>query len=423
MRSTLLHTKATTHILAFAYCPEPEFSIERLQRRRVPNRFGSRMARRAQSFEVRSSSPERVAAGFQAALEQVPRAAAGIVFVCGALLDRHEALARLLAAQNLGFPLLVVGGSGVLSERGEIEGAAAATGLIWSGGSADIGIIDANHGDEGLTEGLEGFLRDAGEHATCMLFVPPGGFTPRAIQRLGSCSMGTHVFGGGAVGEPGVIAVGGDGEVVTGRAVAMSFRGFGQTRLRTTHSCRLLGPLRPITEARGALVLKLGGEPALDVLTQFGHNLQGQPLVFTVLAQHRASLEQEDGRPELLVRGVQGIDPHARGLIVSDEVREGMFMTFGVRDGQAARADIERVLRELRRDIAGAAPLSALYVNCGGRGRSLYGRPNVDTRLLRERFGDMPFAGMQSSFEIAPYGDSPSFQLYTGVVALFSELS
>ena len=31
--------------------------------------------------------------------------------------------------------------------------------------------------------------------------------------------------------------------------------------------------------------------------------------------------------------------------------------------------------------------------------------------------------GMQSSFEIAPYGDSPSFQLYTGVVALFSELS
>jgi small ligand-binding sensory domain FIST len=381
------------------------------------------MTRRAQSFEVRSSNPERVVAGFLAAVEEVPRASSAILFIAGALLERHAALARLLASRNLGFPLLLVGGSGVLSERGEIEGASAATGLVWSGGTAGIGIIDSNHGDEGLREGLEGFLADAGSRATCMLFVPPGGFTPKAIQRLGRCSLGTHVFGGGAVGEPGVIAVGADGEVVTGRAVAMSFRGFGQTRVRTTHSCRLLGPLRPITEARGSLVLKLGGEPALDVLTQFGHNLKGQPLVFTVLAQSATQRDAADGRPEILVRGVQGIDPHARGLVVSDEVREGMFMTFGIRDGQAARDDLERLTRELRRDIAGAAPLSAVYVNCGGRGRSLYGRSNVDTRILRERFGEIPVAGMQSSFEIAPYGDSPSFQLYTGVVALFSELS
>lgn len=381
------------------------------------------MARRAQSFEVRSSNPERVVAGVLAAFEEVPRCAAGIVFLCGALLERHEALARLLAAKGLGIPLLLVGGTGVLSERGEIEGASAATGLVWSGGSAGIGIIDSNNDDDGLSEGLQGFLADAGERATCVLFVPPGGFTPRAIQRLGRCSIGTRVFGGGAVGEPGVIAVGADGEVVTGRAVAMFFRGLGQTRVRTTHSCRLLGPLRPITKARGSLVLELGGEPALDVLTQFGHNLKGQPLVFTVLAQSPTNHDSPDGRPEILVRGVQGIDPHARGLIVSDEVHEGMFMTFGIRDGQAAREDLERLTRELRRDIAGAAPLSALYVNCGGRGRSLYGRSNVDTRILRERFGEIPVAGMQSSFEIAPYGDSPSFQLYTGVVALFSELS
>ncbi|HEU4581605.1 MAG TPA: FIST C-terminal domain-containing protein [Polyangiaceae bacterium] len=381
------------------------------------------MARRAQSFEVRSSNPERVLAGFLAAFEEVPRCSAGIVFLCGALLERHEALARLLAAKGLGVPLLLVGGTGVLSERGEIEGAAAATGLVWSGGSAAIGIIDSNNDDDGLSEGLQGFLADAGERATCVLFVPPGGFTPRAIQRLGRCAIGTRVFGGGAVGAPGVIAVGADGEVVTGRAVAMSFRGLGQARIRTTHSCRLLGPLRPITKARGSLVLELGSEPALDVLTQFGHNLKGQPLVFTVLAQSASNHDSPDGRPEILVRGVQGIDPHARGLIVSDEVREGMFMTFGIRDGQAARDDLERLTRELRRDIAGAAPLSALYVNCGGRGRSLYGRSNVDTRILRERFGEIPVAGMQSSFEIAPYGDSPSFQLYTGVVALFSELS
>lgn len=380
------------------------------------------MSRRAQSFEVRSGSPERVLEGFLAARDEVAGAAAGMLFISGGLLERHEAIARLLASKQLGFPLLVVGGSGVLSERGELEGVSAATGMVWAGGSAGIGVIDSNHGDDGLAEGLEGFLADQGATATCVVFVPPGGFSPRAIQRLSSCSLGNQVFGGGAVGEPGVIAVGAEGEVVTGRAVAMSFRGFGQAHVCTTHSCRLLGPLRPITEARGPLVLKLAGEPALDVLTQFGQNLQGQPLVFTVLARGPLSADAAE-RPELLIRGVQGIEPHARGLVVSDEVREGMFMTFGVRDGQVARDDLERLTRQLRREIAGAAPLSALYINCGGRGRSLYGRSNVDTRILRERFGGIPMAGMQSSFEIAPCAGVPSFQLYTGVVALFSELS
>lgn len=358
-----------------------------------------------------------------AARAEVVGAAAGIVFVSGALLDRQESLARLFAAKDLGIPLLLVGGSGVLSERGEVEGQSAATGLVWSGGSAEIGIIDANNGEDGLFEGLQGFLSEVGNRAAVALFVAPGGFSPRAIQLLGQRSLGNHIFGGGAVGDPGVIAIGAKGELVTGRAIAMSLRGFGLPRVRTTHACRLLGPLRPITRCRGSLVLEVGGEPALDLLTQIGQNLQGQPLVFTVLARGASGTDPEAGQPELLVRGVQGIDPQARGLVVSDEVHEGMFMSFGVRDAQAARDDLQRLSRELSRDIAGAAPLCALYVNCGGRGRSLYGRANVDTRLLRERFKDIPIAGMQSAFEIAPYGDSPSFQLYTGVLTLFSELS
>lgn len=381
------------------------------------------MSRRAQSFEIRSGSPERVVEAFVAARGEVARSAAGIIFVAGALLERQEGLARLLASKQLGIPLLVVGGSGVLSERGELEGQSAATGLVWSGEAPEIGVIDASDGDDGLCQGLEGFLAEVESRTAVMLFVPPGGFSPRAIQLLGQRSLGSHIFGGGAVGEPGVIAIGASGELVTGRAVAMSMRGLGMPRVRTAHSCRLLGPLRPITEARGSLVLKLGGEPALDVLTHFGKTLQGQPLVFSVLAREALENGAVEGRPELLVRGVQGIDPEARGLVVSDEVREGMFMTFGVRDPQAAKDDLERLSRELHRDIAGAAPLSAIYVNCGGRGRNLYGRPNVDTRILRERFGDIPIAGMQSAFEIAPYGDSPSFQLYTGVVTLFSALS
>jgi small ligand-binding sensory domain FIST len=379
------------------------------------------MMRRAQSFEVRSSSPERVVAAFAAARAEVPRSAAGIVFMSGALLDRQEAVGRLFSAKRFGIPLLLVGGAGVLSERGELEAESAATGLVWSGGRAEIGVIDASDRDEGLCEGLEGFLAGRAGRTAVALFVPPGGFTPRAVQLLGQRSFGAPIFGGGALGQPGVIAIGPGGELVTGRAVAMAVHDFGVPRVRTAHSCRLLGPLRPITRARGAMVLEIGGEPALDALTRAGAGLSGQPLLLSVLARDGSGAG--DGRQELLVRGVQGVDPSVRGLLVSDEAREGVWMTFGVRDGRAAQADLERLARELYRDIAGSLPLCALYVNCSGRGQNLYGRANVDTRILRERFGDIPIAGVQSAFEIAPHGDAQSLQLYSGVLSLFTALS
>jgi small ligand-binding sensory domain FIST len=386
------------------------------------------MMRRAQSFEVRSSSPERVVAAFAAARAGVPRSAAAVVFMAGALLERQESVGRLFSAKRFGIPLLLVGGSGVLSERGELEAESAATGLVWSGGRAEIGVIDAGNRDEGLSEGLENFLRGRGGRTAVALFVPPGGFTPRAVQRLARRNFGTQIFGGGALGEPGVIAIGAGGELVTGRAVAMAVHDFGVPRVRTTHSCRLLGPLRPITRARGSLVLEIGGEPALDVLTRAGASLKGQPLVFTVLGRRATEGDFVEGgaagaRPELLVRGVQGIDPSARGLVISEEAEEGVLMTFGVRDARAAQADLERLVRELYRDVAGALPLCAIYVNCGGRGHNLYGRANVDTRILRDRFGDIPVAGVQSTFEIAPHGNAQSLQLNSAVLALFTALS
>jgi small ligand-binding sensory domain FIST len=379
------------------------------------------MSRRAQSFEVRSNSPERVVAAFAGTYADVRRPAAGIVFTSGALLERQEAIGRLLSARRFGIPVLLVGGSGVSSERGELEAESAATGLVWSGGSADIGVIDAGSRDEGLCEGLERFVARAGPRSAIAVFVPPGGFTPRAIQLLGKRRFGVPIFGGGALGEPGVLAIGGGGQIVTGRAVALAVHDFGVPRVRTAHSCRLLGPLQPITRARGSMVLEVGGVPALDVLTGAGAALSGQPLVFTVLAD--AACTDNGERPELLVRGVQGIDPGARGLVISDEAHEGMLMAFGVRDGRAAQSDFEHMARTLARDLGGALPLCALYVNCGGRGHHLYGRANVDTRILRERLGDIPMAGVQSAFEIAPYGQVQSFQLYTGVVALFTALS
>jgi small ligand-binding sensory domain FIST len=108
---------------------------------------------------------------------------------------------------------------------------------------------------------------------------------------------------------------------------------------------------------------------------------------------------------------------------VADAVRPGTRLTFGVKDAAAARRALNGQTRLILRESAGAAPQFAFYFNCVGRGSNLYGSAGVDVKLLTERFPQIPIVGLHSAFEIAPLGDTPTLQLYTGVLALYKSLS
>jgi small ligand-binding sensory domain FIST len=191
-------------------------------------------------------------------------------------------------------------------------------------------------------------------------------------------------------------------------------------------------PLKTISKTRGSMVLEIEGAPALEVLSSVADNLEDQPLVFVALApplpsealrvdpslEHAA--ERTPERPDVLIRAVQGVDPVRRGLLVSDEVRPGMRLAFAVRDARAAREDLQTAVRELVREARGAAPRFGIYLNCAGRGTSLYGQRDVDLKILKARLGELPLAGMQSSFEVSEVFGKPALQLYTGVLGLFT---
>ena len=100
--------------------------------------------------------------------------------------------------------------------------------------------------------------------------------------------------------------------------------------------------------------------------------------------------------------------------MVTDEALPGMLMSFAVCDATAARAELSSSMRELSRELAGAAPQFGMLMSCAGRGMGLYGERDVDTRIVRERFPNVPFAGMFSTFEIGPLGLRPAMHLYTG---------
>lgn len=379
------------------------------------------MSRAAATSMLQAQSPARVARAVGELLGGIERPGGALVFCGGAISGALADVAAEVARVAGGTPALVVSGAGVLTEQGEIERQSAASVIAWSGGRSEVLACEASGADE-LGESLARQLGDRlGRRAPASLvFVRADGFGPSALEPLREVRGAEHVFGAGCIGEPGPLAIDPEGRVHGGGAVAMVMHGMPPPLIRASHACRLLVPLGRITGTRGSMVVEIDGKPALDLLSEVGAELSDQPLVFAVLAEDEASARQVGGRAELVVRGVQGVDPVRRGLMVSDEVREGMRMAFAVRDAAAARSDLEAVTRELSRETAGAAPRFALYIDCAGRGASLYGSFDVDTRILRRRFADLPLAGMHSAFEIAPFGGKPTLQLYTGVLALFT---
>jgi small ligand-binding sensory domain FIST len=374
----------------------------------------------ATSLLVRGESPARLVSSLREAAAALGKPAGGLVLASGGMAAKLQSVADRLGSAELGFPLFLASGSGVLTERGEVESESAAAALLWLGGASETWVASGTGSELCLGLSRELSARNPSARAeTALLFVRPNGVQPHTLKALHGLKA-TRVFGAGTLPDSHVYAVTSSGTVSQGAGGALTIRGLPQPLLTASPACKLLMPLREISAVRGPMVLSIEGEPALEVLSTVAHALVDQPLVFVALATDPS---EAGGRPPLLLRAVQGVDPSRHGLIVSEEVKKGMRMAFAIRDAAAARADFELRIRELARDSAGAAPRFGICVNCAGRGVALYKHPDTDLRMLRARFGEIPWVGLFSSFEIAPHGGEPAQQVYTGVVGLFTSPS
>ncbi|VTU13309.1 hypothetical protein SRS16CHR_00525 [Variovorax sp. SRS16] len=269
-----------------------------------------------------------------------------------------------------------------------------------------------------------------------------------------------YLFGGLSSGRGGALqfAIGGNGNIRGHGAAGGVFSGglsgvvFGEgVRLvsRVTQGCQPVSREREITEADGNLLLKLDGEPALDVLLADLHVSLDMPqqaidavratLVGLADAGSDGIRRTGDLGADVLVRHIIGLDPTRRGVAIADVAEAGMRMTFCRRNAQAARADLMRVCAEIREELepeeqtlatarevaageAEAAPhparriAGAVYVSCSGRGGPHFGAPGAELQIVRHALGDVPLVGFFAAGEIARhhlYG-------YTGVLTVFT---
>jgi small ligand-binding sensory domain FIST len=373
----------------------------------------------ATSFSVQGAEMAPVRAALAAAGRGPAPTSGAILFATGHIGQTPERLLSLARAELGPIPIVLGVASGVLTERGEYQGASAVTGITWRGGRVAPLFVSPEASSETighrLAEQARAVLGDAS--GSVILLAEPHAFSPHSLDEMARLGSQTTVIGAGTLARGAFIASAAS-DPAMGAVVGLALQGKARPAVRAATACRVLAPLARVTEARGPMVLRLGGEPALDRLAACASGLAGRPLVLAVLCQAEGA-----GQDALLVRGIRGVDPGRRGVVVTDEATEGMWMGFAVCDGAVSRANFASSVRDLERHLAGGAPDFGLLMTCAGRGAGLYGEPDVESTMLRQRFPRVPFAGMFSSFEIGPFQERPAMHLYTGVLAVFASPS
>ena len=275
------------------------------------------------------------------------------------------------------------------------------------------------------------------------------GRTPDLAELLGEMAGRTssgYLFGGVAASRGASLAfaqhAGGDGAasgVLSGGLSGVAFSDQVGLVSRVTQDCQPIGPQAVVTQAQDNVVLRLDGQPALDVLLQtLGVELNGDPQPALRAVRHTlAGLSNADAPAlqgtghfgaDTRVRHIVGLDVARGGVALADRVHEGMHLAFCQRHMAAARADLTRICAEIREELAPESPAlpdeqaatqrricGALYVSCSGRGGRHFGGPSAELQTVHRALGDVPLVGFFASGEIAAhwlYG-------YTGLLTVF----
>jgi small ligand-binding sensory domain FIST len=159
-----------------------------------------------------------------------------------------------------------------------------------------------------------------------------------------------------------------------------------------------------VTECQDNIIAALDGRPALDVLKEVIGNekqvLVGLPIPGSDTGDYTA-------------RNLVGIDPRSKLIAIGDLVEPGAELVFCRRDRDAARADLSRIVDELK--SAAPKPRGALYFSCLARGEHMFGARGAELELIRRALGEVALVGFFCNGEISRdrlYG-------YTGVLTLF----
>jgi small ligand-binding sensory domain FIST len=220
---------------------------------------------------------------------------------------------------------------------------------------------------------------------------------------------------------PGESALYLEDDVYRSGAVCVAMTGNITVETIVAQGCRPIGRPMVVTRAQNNVLYEIDRRRPADVLRDLYESLdeRDQSLfrrsLFVGIEMRQSSLEYHCG--ELLVRNLVGMEPRSGALAIATLPRPWQVIQFLLRDARTAEEDLSALLDRYR--DGGARPDGALLFSCLGRGKHLFGAPDHDTSLFRERLGPVPLGGFFCNGEIGPVGGITCLHGYTSAFGLF----
>ncbi len=236
----------------------------------------------------------------------------------------------------------------------------------------------------------------------------------------------TTIIGGAASGgnRPGHNALYAGGRAHGTGVVGLALAGDIAIESVVAQGCRPIGAPMFITRCEGNVIRELDGRSPVALVQELYEQLGPgdrelmRGSLFIGLVTDASSSRYGPG--DFLVRSIIGFDPSSNALAIDARVAPGRVVQFHLRDRTTSARDLEAHLDARRESLAARPPAGAMLFSCLGRGKHLYGRPNHDSDVFRDRAGSVPLGGFFCNGEIGPVKRATHLHGYTSVFGLFS---
>ena len=236
-------------------------------------------------------------------------------------------------------------------------------------------------------------------------------------SKVGGLASGAQLPGGNA------LFLGDEG--YTAGAVGVAMHGALAVDTIVAQGCRPIGDPMRVTGCERNLLLELDARNTLEVvqglvegLSERDRHLARHSLFLGVVMD---GLNESPRLGDYLIRNIIGLDRERGGLAIGELLREGQVVQFHLRDAETSAEDLDEMLSSYAAEHPEVADeAGALLFSCVGRGEGLYGRPDHDTDMFRDKVSPVvPLSGFFCNGEIGPVGDATYLHGYTSSFGIF----
>ena len=343
----------------------------------------------------------------------------------------YEQVPRLVQ-QELGSPLVFgCSGGGVIGDGKEMEQRPAVS--ITAGSLPDVSLVEFHLDGESLPdldagpqEWEELVKVQPSQEPQFIILADPFSFPVQNLLlgldfafsrsvKVGGLASGGH--------QQGVNALFLGDQVYRAGAIGIALHGNITVDTVVAQGCRPIGKTMRITQSQRNLLMELDERPPLALLQELfqtlgerDRELMRHSLFLGVVMDE---LIEEPKQGDFLIRNVLGMDGQAGILAIGELLKEGQLVQFHLRDAETSAEDLATVLERYAGDNRENQIPGALLFSCLGRGQFLYGQPNHDTDIFREKLGAVPLGGFFCNGEIGPVSGTTFLHGYTSSFGIF----